>query len=97
MEKWERRKHLLDGIRKALHVKQGEEIDDADDLDIVVEWSNTMCPLQFSPMIEIIKECPQENPKKWGRGYKCHECWMSLLIDNRLRKHLEFIDGNKNS
>nr|DAR17891.1 MAG TPA: C2H2 type zinc-finger protein [Caudoviricetes sp.] len=56
-----------------------------------------MCPLQFSPMVDIIKECPQENPEKWGRGYKCHECWMSLLIDNRLRKHLEFINGNKNS
>ncbi|MGP2526453.1 hypothetical protein ACTUHY_00530 [Acidaminococcus sp. LBK-2] len=94
MENWERRKYLLDGIRKALHVKQNQGISD-DDLDMVIAWSNTMCPLQFAPMIEIIKECPMNNPGKWGNDYKCHECWMSLLIDNRLRKYLEFIEGSE--
>lgn len=92
MKNWQRKKTLLDGIRKALNIKMGQEIENGDDLDLFVEWSHNCCPMQFEPMIHMLKECPQEDPEKYGENYQCHECWGGLLIDGEIRKRLEFID-----
>lgn len=94
---WERRKYLLDGLRKALNIKLG--MDPRDDGDWEEEdWENLIwvakncCVNQFEPVIQVVKECPQNNPGKWGKTYDCVECWLNILINNKLYAKKEFVE-----